>query len=98
MKVMTFKRLSILSLVLLAASAATAFIAKDKKDAQAKNGLLVAGQTSTGNTCRTALATENGNCNDTGADNVDTSSAGDDGVLTTAPTSTGHAGNTSGMD
>lgn len=67
MKVLNFKRLSILSLVLLAASAATAFIAKDKKVDQRGHITDAAADTSTAYTCRTPVGQDVLDCNDTTA-------------------------------
>lgn len=85
----------------MAATAATAYIAKGNKDTQWKNGVLV---NSSGDfysedmTCRTAFDSETTrNCNNTGAGDQYTSSVVD-GVLTSAPTSDGVAGNTTFND
>lgn len=95
MKGLTFKRISILSLVLLAASAATAFITKDKKVVRDKAGHLTAraAYTSTANTCRTLVGSEVGNCNDT-ENAAGSSSAGGVFLTGAGATSDGLAGNT----
>lgn len=92
MKGLTFKRISILSLVLLAASAATAFITKEKKD-PGDNGVLVgAPDTNDGNTCRTLVDGDEADCVDTQVSGgANSSSAG--GV---SGTSTG-VNNTTGL-
>lgn len=76
MKQLTFKRISILSLVLLVASAATAFIAKDKKVFDQPGHLTNdANDTSTAPTCRTPIVGDEEDCNDTQVNGAGSTSA-----------------------
>lgn len=97
MKGLTFKRFSILGIVLLVASVATAFITKDKKDVRA-NGHLTQdnADSSTDDTCRPAGG-DVVDCNDT-QNAGGSSSAGGTALTDDGATSDGVGANTTKPD
>lgn len=79
MKELTFKRISTHSLVLIAVSVATAYIAIDRKVVKDLNGHLTQNgyETSDDSTCRTPIGQDMIECNDTQANSITSTRTGE---------------------